>query len=135
MLQRIAQLGAGSAEPQRPDGARGRRRAGTSSTTSSAQQSPVGLSTSRPSAAHFLRPNKAWEGVFKPPAAGRGWGFPADLTSTLQPVATLPGRRRRPPMVLLEQATRLVPFTPRSGGDGDEMFGNPSGLPGKCVCV
>lgn len=82
MLQRIAQLGAGSAEPQRPDGARGRRRAGTSSTTSSAQQSLVGPSTSRPSAAHFLRPNKAWEGVFKPPAAGPGWGFPADLTST-----------------------------------------------------
>ena len=49
-----------------------RRRAGTSSTTSSARLSRVGLPTRRPSTAHFLRPNKASEGVFKPPG-GRPW--------------------------------------------------------------
>lgn len=73
-----------------------RWRAGTSSTTSSARLSRVGLPTRRPSAAHFLRPNKASEGVFKPPAAGRGWGFPADLTSTVESVATLPRPRPAP---------------------------------------
>lgn len=75
-----------------------RRRAGTSSTTSSAQLSRVGLSRSRPGAAHFLRPNKAGEGVFKPSAACLGWGFPADLTSTPELVTTLPQPRPAPPM-------------------------------------
>lgn len=122
--------GAPSGRPARA----ARRRAGTSSTTS-AQLSRVGLSASRPGAAHFLRPNKAGEGVFKPPAAARGWGFPADLTSTPKSVATLPQPRQAPRgLCWNQQATRLFPFTPRSGGDGDEMFGNPSGLPGKYVC-
>lgn len=111
------------------------RRAGTSSTTSSAQLSRVGLSASRPGAAHFLRPNKAREGVFKPPAAvGAG-----DFQQTSPPLPSQsppsPSPGRRPGRLCWNrQATRLVPFTPRSGGDGDEMFGNPSGLPGKYVC-
>ncbi|CAI9177216.1 unnamed protein product, partial [Rangifer tarandus platyrhynchus] len=63
--------GAPSGRPARA----ARRRAGTSSTTSSAQLSRVGLSASRPGTAHFLRPNKAGEGVFKPPAAARAGDF------------------------------------------------------------
>lgn len=112
-----------------------RRRAGTSSTTSSAQLSRVCLSASRPGAAHFLRPNKAGEGVFKPPAAAQAGDFQQTSPPLLSqsPPSPSPGRRPRW-LCWNQQATRLVPFTPRSGRDGDEMFGNPAGLPGKYVC-
>ena len=123
--------GAPSGRPARA----ARRRAGTSSTTSSAQLSRVGLAASRPSAAYFLRPNKAGEGVFKPRAAVRAGDFQqtSPPLPSGSPSSLSPGRRPRW-LCWNQQATRLVPFTPRSEGDGDEMLGNPSGLPGKCVC-
>lgn len=133
MLQRIAQLGAGSAE--RPAAGRCARRAGTSSTTSSAQPSRVGLSASRPGAAHFLRPNKAWEGVFKPRAAAEAGDFQQTSPPLRSRSPPSPSPSLRPLWLCWNQlATRVVPFTPRSEGDGDEMFGNPLSLPGKCVC-
>lgn len=119
MLQRIAQL---SWERRAPSGwpARAaRRRAGTSSTTSSAQLSLGGLSACRLRAAHFLRPNKAGEASLN---LGRlpGWGFPADLTSTGEAAATLHPKPRPEPVPGLT--------TPPNTRRGTSVTNRPRGL-------
>lgn len=134
VLQRIAQLGAGSAEPQRPASARHR---GVQEPARPLHQhnclwsaSPL-AGPAPPTSCDQIRPGKASLNLRRLAGAG-------DFQQTSPPLWSLsppsPGPGGAPRLALLEQATRLVPFTPRSGGDGDEMFGNPSGLPGKCVC-
>lgn len=75
VLQRIAQLEAGSAE--RPAaGRRARHRGEQEPAIPLHQHNCLGAaSASRPGAAHFLRPNKAGEGVFKPQAAAGAGDF------------------------------------------------------------
>lgn len=85
---------------------------------------PTSCDQIRPGKASLNLRRLAWAGDFQqtsPPL--RSWSPPS------------PSPDPRPRWLSWnQQATRLVPFTPRSVGDGDEMFGNPSGLPGKCVC-
>lgn len=90
MLQRIAQLEAGSSE--RPVAGRRARHGGEQEPALPLHQHnclgaaspPAG--SAPPTSCDQIRLG----GVFKPPGRCRSWGFPADLTSTCKAVATLP---------------------------------------------
>lgn len=136
MLQRIAQLGAGSAE--HPAAGRRARHGGEQKPALPLHQHnclgsaspPAGPAP--PTSCDQIRPGKASLNLRRLPGLGIS-SRPHLHSLRRSPPSPSPGRRPRWPC-WNQQATRLVPFTPRSGRDGDEMFGNPSCLPGKCVC-
>lgn len=136
MLQRIAQLRAGSAE--RPAAGRRARHGGEQEPAPPLHQHnclgsaapPAGLAP--PTSCDQIRPEKAFLnlgrlaglGISSRPHLHCRAGRPPPSAQAGAPDGFAGTNRPRGP----------VPFTPRSEGDGDEMLGNPSVLPGKCVC-